>query len=185
MWWRISWNASVTYKVTVNGHRSRTITPSQGLRQGDPLSPYLYILCGEALAKRLYHYSSSEPHYFPAVGPGSDRIPLLQFADETMVFIRTIKPVANTMAKLLSQYGTEVGQTTNLSKFALLFSSKTTREEIGMVRDSLGISTVTSVFTYISRGANRGVKQPIKNSHSTNYLESIIESILGEAHGYR
>lgn len=98
---------TVTYKVTINGHHSRTITLSQGLWQGDTLSPYLCILCGEALAKCLYHFSVSKRHFFPAVRPGAERIPLLQFANDTMIFIRTQKPATKTVATLLSQYGTE------------------------------------------------------------------------------
>ncbi|XXG56416.1 hypothetical protein AAC387_Pa03g3825 [Persea americana] len=42
---------SVTYRVMVNGRVSDIIWPSQGLRQGYPLFPYLFIICGEALAR--------------------------------------------------------------------------------------------------------------------------------------
>lgn len=44
---------TMTYAMVVNGNPVGHIIPSLGIRQGDPLSPYLFLLCTKALSSML------------------------------------------------------------------------------------------------------------------------------------
>lgn len=41
---------TATYSMIVNGNPVGKFSPSRGIRQGDPISPYLFLLCAENLS---------------------------------------------------------------------------------------------------------------------------------------
>lgn len=41
--------SSVSYTIMINGNPTETFNPSDGLRQGDPFSSYLFLLCAKFL----------------------------------------------------------------------------------------------------------------------------------------
>lgn len=45
--------ASVSYSILYNGFPSARFKPSRGLRQGGPISPFLFLICAESLTALL------------------------------------------------------------------------------------------------------------------------------------
>ncbi|CAM8975029.1 unnamed protein product [Rhodiola kirilowii] len=47
---------TVSYRIRINDQISNIITPSRGIRQGDPISPYLFLICAEWLTYAINAY---------------------------------------------------------------------------------------------------------------------------------
>ena len=78
--------SSVSMAIRVNGVLTDRLRPSRGIRQGDPISPYLFLLCAEGLSCLL---KSMGPVYLSRgvrVGIHAPWISHLLFADDCIVF---------------------------------------------------------------------------------------------------
>ena len=75
---------TVTYSVLINGEPKGRITPLRGLRQGDPISPYLFLLCAEGLTAMLKKEEVAGNIKGVAVCKGAPRISHLLFVDDNV-----------------------------------------------------------------------------------------------------
>ena len=80
---------TVTYSILINREPSHIIHPSRGLRQGDPLYPYLFLLCTEGLHGLLAKAAASGEIRGISIYRGGPRLTHLFFADDSLLFCRT------------------------------------------------------------------------------------------------
>ena len=83
--WCIS---SVSYQVLLNGEAKGNIKPSRGLRQGDPLSPFLFIILREALISQIKGAEAEGRLRGLKIAQASPAVSHLLFADDSLFFYK-------------------------------------------------------------------------------------------------
>jgi hypothetical protein len=77
---------TVQYSVLLDGVPKGYIIPSHGIRQGDPLLPYLFLLCAEGLSAMLRQASISGRLRGIRTSRGGPWVSHLFFADDNLLF---------------------------------------------------------------------------------------------------
>ena len=78
--------SSVSYAILVNRNAKGWVKVSRGLRQGDPLSPFLFIIVAYVLSRMLLRAEERSMLEGFKVGRNRTRVSHLQFADDTIFF---------------------------------------------------------------------------------------------------
>ena len=77
---------TVSFSILVNGEPRGLIHPSKGLRQGDPLSPYLFLLCAEGLHALIQQAESSGNLHGVSLCREGPKVSHLFFANDSLLF---------------------------------------------------------------------------------------------------
>ena len=77
---------SATISVLVNGSPTEEFQPMRGLRQGDPMAPFLFIVVAEGLAGLVRQAMKANLMSGVKVGNKEVEVSFLQFADDTLFF---------------------------------------------------------------------------------------------------
>ncbi|XP_042974644.1 uncharacterized protein LOC122306276 [Carya illinoinensis] len=102
-----------------------SFSPSRGIRQGDPLSPYLFILVVEVLSSLLNHAEASKViHGFP-ICRWKLSINHLFFTNDSLLFCRANAREWSSIHLLLNLYEEASGQKLNKTKTYIFFSLNT------------------------------------------------------------
>ncbi|CAA7016157.1 unnamed protein product [Microthlaspi erraticum] len=171
----------VSYSFLVNNSLHGHVKPSRGLRQGDPLSPYFFILCTEVLSGLCSKALASGTLPGVRVSRRSPAVNHLLFADDTMFFTKTHPSSVLALLNIIRRYEEASGQRINTSKSSITFSGKTPPEIRSRVKATLGIDKEGGVGKYLGLPENFGIR---KRDIFTGIVDKIRQKSINWTHRF-
>ncbi|XP_074346866.1 uncharacterized protein LOC141685674 [Apium graveolens] len=139
----------ILYNFVRDGKVFGDVHPQRGLRQGDPISSYLYILCVEDLIGILRKYEDTWLIHGCKVARGAPSISHLLFADDYYFFFRAMQTEANIMKSILQRYERLSRQLINYNKSEITFSPNTCIDVRFSVCQVLGVRQTNKPGKYL------------------------------------
>ena len=170
--------------VLINGHLSPRFSVERGCRQGDPLSPYIFLLCAEILGL-LFRQSNS------IVGlslPTDRHLKIIQYADDTLLTLNGSVRELNSALNILDKFNTMSGLKVNTHKTHAIWIGGYKNKKDGVLLDKnlnwvfndyfryLGIDFCTDLHKITIRNYNEKFKE-IK-CQMTSWLKRYL-TVLG------
>jgi len=123
MWvqWTMQCITTQSSCVKFNGQHLQYFHPSRGLRQGDPLSPYLFILMANLLSVLINNAISMETLKGIRLNRWCPSLSHLFFADDAIFFLDGTVRECQNLSNILHQYCVATGQAINRNKSGLFF----------------------------------------------------------------
>lgn len=121
--WIMQCITSASYAVLINGEAKGFIRPTRGIRQGDPLSPYLFILCAEVLSCLLFKAEERDEFHGIKIYRGAPSVNHLFFADDSLIFCGANVRECQNILHVIEIYENASGQRINRDKTNLFFNS--------------------------------------------------------------
>ncbi|KAA0058104.1 LINE-1 retrotransposable element ORF2 protein [Cucumis melo var. makuwa] len=139
--------SNVTYSIEVNGKPQGRIKANRGLRQGDPLSPFLFVIVMDYLSRLLSHLESTGA--IKGVCLANDcNISHILFADDILLFVEDNDNFLNNLRMAISLFEKASGLKINLSKSAMVPVNVSWLRALECT-SSWGISCHTLPLTYL------------------------------------
>jgi hypothetical protein len=169
---------STSFSILLNGSSHGFFSPERGLRQGDPLSPFLFILGSEVLS-RLFHYQESIGS-LKGIRMSKNNSPIshLLFADDLIIFAKATSSEATVIKSCLDTYCSWSGQAINFSKSSILFSKNTEGSTINSIQGILPLKITSSASYYL------GLPIVIGKSKREAF-QPILSKLMGKLDGWR
>lgn len=169
---------SPSFSILINGSPFGLFSPARGLRQGNPLSPFLFILGSEVFSRLLVHTESQDFLKGLKIAKICPIVSHLLFADDLLVFCRAFPSKTSCIRDCFDKYSRWFGQSINVSKSSIHFSKNTNPNSIRNILSILPFIHNPSKSVYLGLPILFG-------SSKTLAFHGIIDKVQRKIEGWR
>ena len=166
----MSYVSSVSTSIIFNESALEPFFPSRGIRQGDPLSPYLFIICMDFLSQLIEEKCSSNQWTPIKSSKNGLAFSHLMFADDLVLFAKANDTNCHTIRSVLNTFCSISGQLVSEAKSRVFFSPNVDRDKRDLFSDILRFRSIPSLGKY--------PRIPIKHAgHLNQYFNLVLDRV--------
>lgn len=135
-----------TSAVVLNGVPGKVFHCRRGVRQGEPLSPLLFVLAADFLQTILNQAKSSRHISLPLHLSSDSDFPVLQYADDTLIFMKGDLSELDHLKVLLHNFAEASGLKVNFEK-SMMIPINISDDRLQVAATSFGCSVGSLPFT--------------------------------------
>ncbi|GKA81339.1 ribonuclease H [Tanacetum coccineum] len=141
--------SSVSYSFNINGQVAGHVTLTRGLRQEDPVSPYLFIKCAEVLSSMIRKSVTQRRIHRIRVYRRAPEISHLFFVDDSIFFMRVSNEEIYHLKSMFERYCRSSGQVINYEKYEISFSANVEPHVRTRISDLLSVREADVQLKYL------------------------------------
>ncbi|VFQ84578.1 unnamed protein product [Cuscuta campestris] len=164
------------YSIFLNGKPCGFFGQTRGIKQGDPLSPLLFIIANEGFSRNInYLFQTGSLGRFNC---GRNSIPVthLAYADDLVIFTNAHTRSVSNLKKFLTKYQQVSGQTINSSKSSFMVGKKFNSLRIRKLEQLLNMPHRKLPFSYLGSPIHSGIT---RKQHCTRLISSFEKKLNG------
>lgn len=140
---------SVSYSFFLNGSQICNVLPDRGLRQGDPLSPYLFLMVADVFSLLLNKAVSNKTLMGIKMKKKCPMLSHLFFADDSLIFLEANPKCCLNFMEVAKAFSEATGLSINAHKSSAFFSANSSSQLKGEILGVLGMKEMDPATQYL------------------------------------
>ena len=157
----IRWMTSIfqpgTTSILLNGVPGKTFHCKRGVRQGDPLSPLLFVFAADFLQTLVNKAKQQGVLQLPIPSFSDDNFPIVQYVDDTLIIMEGCNEQLKALKEILNVFTLATGLKVNFSKSQMVLVN-VPQDKLQLLSACFGCATGSLPFTYL--GLPLGITKP-------------------------